>query len=91
MESYNILMDVSVDENTKDIILDLVHGYKEVKAINEISSTPVGYQYIIFLTIAVDGSMTTFDSHTLADNLERNISELENVYKAIVHVEPFEE
>ena len=35
--------------------------------------------------------MTTFDSHTLADNLERNISELENVYKAIVHVEPFEE
>ena len=91
MESYNILMDVSVDENTKDIILDLVHGYKEVKAINEISSTPVGYQYIIFLTIAVDGTMTTFDSHTLADNLERNISELENVYKAIVHVEPFEE
>ena len=91
MESYNILMDVSVDENTKDIILDLVHGYKEVKTINEISSTPVGYQYIIFLTIAVDGTMTTFDSHTLADNLERNISELENVYKAIVHVEPFEE
>ena len=91
MESYNILMDVSIDENTKDIILDLVHGYKEVKAINGISSTPVGYQYIIFLTIAVDGNMTTFDSHTLADNLERNISELENVYKAIVHVEPFQE
>ena len=25
MESYNILMDVSIDEDTKDIILDLVH------------------------------------------------------------------
>lgn len=91
IESYNILMDVSIDENTKDIILDLIHGYKEVKAINGISSTPVGYQYIIFLTIAVDGNMTTFDSHTLADNLEENISGLENVYKAIVHVEPFVE
>lgn len=91
MESYNILMDVSVDENTKDIILDLVHAYKEVKGINGLSSTPVGYQYIVVLTIAVDGNMTTFDSHKLADDLEKNIVELDNVYKAIVHVEPFVE
>lgn len=89
IESYNILMDISVDEETKDVILDLVHAYKEVKSINEISSTAVGYQYIIFLTIAVDGEMTTFDSHKLADSLERNISGLDKVYKAVVHVEPF--
>lgn len=91
MESYNILMDISVDEDTKDIILDLVHAYKEVKGVNELSSTPVGYQYIIVLTIAVDGNMTTFDSHKLADELEQNISGLDKVYKAIVHVEPFME
>ncbi|MCI8272485.1 MAG: cation transporter [Clostridia bacterium] len=90
IESYNILMDVSIDENTKDIILDLVHGYKEIKAVNGISSTPVGYQYIIFLTIAVDGEMTTYESHKLADNLEKNITEIDNIYKAIVHVEPIE-
>ncbi len=89
IESYNVLMDVSVDEETKDIILDLVHAYKEVKQINGISSAPVGYQYIIFLTISVDGNMTTYDSHTLADNLEKNIAGLDKVYKAIVHVEPF--
>lgn len=89
MESYNILMDVSVDEDTKDIILDVVHQYKEVKTVNELSSTPVGYQYIIFLTIAVDGDMTTFESHKLADSLEENIAGLDKVYKAIVHVEPF--
>lgn len=89
MESYNILMDISIDEDTKDIVLDLVHAYKEIKGINELSSTPVGYQYIIFLTIAVDGNMTTFDSHKLADDLEKNINELDKIYKAIVHVEPF--
>ena len=89
IESYNVLMDISIDEKTKDIILDLVHAYKEVKGINEISSAPVGYQYIIFLTIAVDGNMTTFDSHKLADDLEQNIVALDNVYKAIVHVEPY--
>ncbi len=91
IESYNVLMDISVDENTKDIILDLIHSYKEVKAINDISSAPVGYQYVIFLTIAVDGNMTTFDSHNLADCLENSISKVENVYKAIVHIEPYKE
>ena len=89
VESYNILMDISIDEDTKDIILDLVHAYKEVKGINEISSAPVGYQYIIFLTISVDGNMTTFNSHKLADDLEKNIVGLDKVYKAIVHVEPY--
>lgn len=88
-ESYNILMDVSIDENTKGIILDLANAYKEIKGIKEFSSSPVGYQYIIVLTITVDGNMTTFDSHKLADNLEASIVQLDKVYKAIVHVEPF--
>lgn len=89
IESYNILMDMSIDEQTKDTIISIINSNKEVKGINEISSTPVGYQYIVFLTIAVDGQMTTFDSHNLADKLEKDITKLGNVYKAIVHVEPY--
>ena len=82
-------MDRSVDENTKDIILDLAHSYKDIKTVKNISSSPVGYKYMIFLTIQVDGEMSTKDSHNLADCLERDISKLEKVYKAIVHVEPY--
>ncbi len=55
---------------------------------DEISSTPVGYQYVIVLTIYVDGNMTTFESHKLADQLEKDVTLLDKVYKAIVHVEP---
>ena len=91
LESYNVLMDRSVDEKTKDIILDLAHSYKDIKKIKDISSSPVGYKYMIFLTIQVDGEMTTNDSHNLADCLELDISKLEKVYKAIVHVEPYKE
>lgn len=91
LESYNVLMDRSVDEKTKDIILDLAHSYKDIKKIENIYSSPVGYKYMIFLTIQVDGKMTTKDSHNLADCLEMDISRLENVYKAIVHVEPYVE
>jgi len=89
IESYNILMDMSMDEETKDMVINIVNTYKDVKAINGISSAPVGYQYVVFLTIAVDGEMTTFKSHQLADKLEENITTLEKVYKAVVHVEPY--
>ena len=88
LESYNVLMDVSVDEKTKDLILNIIHSYKGVKKIENISSSPVGNQHIIFITICVDGNLSTFESHTLANGIEETVSDLDNVYKTIVHVEP---
>lgn len=88
IESYNVLMDISVDDKTKDLILDIVNTYKEIKGIDNIISTPVGDKYLIFLTIQLDGNMSTFESHNLADSLEKNVSSLDKVYKTIVHVEP---
>lgn len=88
IESFNVLMDISVDRKTIDLILDIVHNYKEIEKVDDIYSTPVGYQYVIFITIYVDGNMSTFDSHNLADSLENDVSKLENVYKTIVHVNP---
>lgn len=88
IESYNILMDKSVDEDTKDLILHYVRNYKEIQKIEHFSSTPVGYQYVIVLTIYVDGNMSTFKSHELADNLEKDINSLDKVYNTIIHVNP---
>ena len=88
IESYNVLMDVSIDDKTKDIILDILHSYKDVKNVDSISSTPVGSQYIVFITICLDGNLSTFDSHALANSIEETVSGLDNVYKTIVHVEP---
>lgn len=88
IESYNVLMDTSIDSTTEKMILDIAHSYKDIKNLDEISSTPVGYQYIIVLTIYVDGNLSTFDSHKLADSLEQDITKLDKVYKTIVHVNP---
>lgn len=88
IESYNVLMDISVDDKTKDLILDIVYSYKEIKKIEEIISTPVGDKYLIFLTIYLDGNMSTFESHELADNLENNVNGLDKIYRTIVHVNP---
>ena len=88
IESYNVLMDISVDETTHDTILNLVRNYKEIKNVESLYSTPSGYKYIIILTISVDGNMSTFDSHKLADSLEKDIKKLDNVSNAIIHVNP---
>ncbi len=88
LESYNVLMDISIDEKTKDLILDIVHSYKEVQKIDNISSSPVGAKHIIFITICLDGNLSTFESHNLANNIEETVNKFDNVYKTIVHVEP---
>mgnify|MGYP004523468721 FL=1 len=87
-ESYNVLMDISVDEKTKNLISDIIYSYKDIKSIQSISSSPVGNQYIIFITICLDGNLSTFESHNLANKVEIDVGNLDNVYKAIVHVEP---
>ena len=88
IESYNVLMDIALDAATSDLILDLAHSYKDIKGVGDMYSTPVGYQYIVVLTIFVDGNMSTFASHNLADSLERDISKLERIYNVIIHVNP---
>ena len=81
-------MDISIDEKTRTLILDLANSYKDILKVEEISSTPIGDKYVIFLTIFVDGNISTFESHNLADSLEQDVAKLENVEKAIVHVNP---
>ena len=88
IESYNILIDTSIDVTTQEVILNLTTKYEEIKKVDNISSSPVGYKYIVFVTICVDGNMTTFNSHKLADKLEKDICGLDKVYRAIVHVNP---
>lgn len=88
IESYNVLMDKSLDSKTKDIILDLIDTYSEIEKVDEIYSSPIGYQYIVTITIYVDGNMSTFNSHHVADDLEKNVEALDSIAKAIIHVNP---
>lgn len=87
-ESYNVLMDSSIDEKTKEQILEITKKYKEIKKIDHFTSKPIGYKFLISISIYVDGNMSTFDSHKIADDLEKEINKLENVYLAIIHVNP---
>ena len=90
-ESYDVLMDKSISKETKIKVYDLIKKHEEIKKVNHFNSTPVGYRYQISLTIFVDGNMTTFESHKIADDLEKEIIKtFPEIYLAVIHVNPMD-
>lgn len=90
-ESYNVLMDKSISEDTKQKVLDTIKKYNEIKKINHFNSTPIGYRYQISFTIFVDGTMSTYDSHAIADKLEKEITKNnDDIYLTVIHVNPID-
>ena len=88
-ESYNVLMDMSISNEGKEKVLKIIARHKEIKKIIHFNSTPVGYKYHISFTIYVDGNLSTFESHKIADDLEKEIiKEINEIYLAVIHVNP---
>ena len=90
-ESYDVLMDKSIGDDTKQKVLEIINKYPEVKKVNHFNSTPVGYRYQISFTIFVDGKMSTYDSHAIADRLEKEITnKFDDIYLTVIHVNPID-
>ncbi len=89
IESYDVLMDKSISEDTKKQVYEIIKNYPEVKKVNHFNSTPIGYQYQISFTIFVDGNLSTFESHDIADQLEKEIGQkMKEIYLTVIHVNP---
>jgi len=90
-ESYDILMDKSIGDETKKKVFEIINKHDEIKNVIHFNSTPVGYRYQISFTIYVDGNLSTFESHDIANKLEKEIiKEIEEIYLAVIHVNPIE-
>ena len=88
LESYNVLMDKAMNEETKKEVMDIISKYQEVKKIQHFNATPVGYMYQVSFTIFVDGNLSTYESHDIANKLEKDITALDDIYLTIIHVNP---
>ena len=88
-ESYDVLMDKAMDDMTEKKVLEIIKKHEEVLKIQHFNSTPVGYKYQISFTIFVDGNLSTFESHEIADTLEKEINkEIPEIYLSVIHVNP---
>ena len=88
IDSYDVLMDKTMNEDTKKEVLAIIKKYPEVKKIQHFNATPVGYLFQVSFTIFVDGNLSTFASHDIANKLEKEISALDDIYLTIIHVNP---
>lgn len=88
IESYDILMDSAIDAKTKKEILAIMPEFPEIQKIDHFSSISVGYKYLISVSIYLDGNMSTFKSHEIADKLEKKLNNFDQIYLAIIHVNP---
>lgn len=89
IESYNVLMDKSIEDSVKNKVFEFVSSYDKVEGIQGMYTIPTGYKYIAVLTIYVDGNLDTFESHEIADKIQDDIVEnFEEIDKVIVHIEP---
>ena len=90
-ESYDVLMDKSISDETKEKVYKIINKHDEVKKVIHFNSTPVGYRYQISFTIYVDGNLSTLESHKIADDLEKEIaSKMDEIYLTVIHVNPIE-
>ncbi|MBO5376631.1 MAG: cation transporter [Bacilli bacterium] len=90
-ESYDVLMDKSISEETKREVFEIIKKHKEIEKVIHFNSTPVGYKYQISFTIYVDGNLSTFESHEIANRLEKEIDKkLDEIYLTVIHVNPIE-
>ena len=84
-------MDKSLDVETKEKVYKIINKHKEIKKVQHFNSTPVGYQYQISFTIFVDGNLSTFESHKIANKLEKEIDrKLPEIYLTVIHVNPID-
>lgn len=90
VESYNVLMDKSISEENRQKVLKIIMKHKEIKKVEHFNATPVGYKYQISFTIYIDGNLSTFESHEIANNLEKELDNLEEIYLTVIHVNPIE-
>ena len=88
-KSYDILMDKCFSEEVKKEVHNIIKKYSEIKKVQHFNSTPVGYMYQISLTIFVDGNLSTYESHEIADKLEKEITNsIDEIYLTVIHVNP---
>lgn len=89
-DSYHVLMDSSIDKESKKKILNIIKNNDNIKRIGHLYSIPIGYKYIVVITLFLDGKMSTVKSHKIVDKIEEKILEkLDNVEQVLIHVEPY--
>jgi ferrous-iron efflux pump FieF len=87
-DAYNMLMDRELPDEERRRILDLVRRHPDVLGIHDLKTRAAGRTAFIQLHLEIDGSMTLYRAHAIADAVE---AELQTAYpgaEVTIHQDP---
>lgn len=87
-DAYNMLMDRELPDAERQRIVQLVRGHSEVLGIHDLKTRASGRTTFIQLHLEIDGGMTLYRAHAIADAVE---AELQTAYpgaEVTIHQDP---
>ena len=89
--SFTQMTDNSIDEQTAAEISKLVLEQEGVIAIDELRTRSFSSKFYVDIEIAVDGSMTLYDAHEIAERVHDAVEAAFPLAKhCMVHVNPYQ-
>ncbi|HEY3375212.1 MAG TPA: cation diffusion facilitator family transporter [Candidatus Aquicultor sp.] len=91
LDASSFLLGQAPSEDTVELIRLITHSVKGIKGVHAIYVHDYGSRKVVTLHILVDGNLTVEQSHAIADEVERRISETIPGATADVHIGPARE
>jgi len=89
-EAYDVLIDKCIDADKVDEIRKNIESVPGVNHIDSIKSKPTGTLHMIIVKVSVNPDMTVRESHKVAGIIREKVCQNEDVYDAVVHINPDE-
>jgi cation diffusion facilitator family transporter len=89
-ENVHFLMAGAPTSGISEDVLATVRRFDEVRGVPRLRVQRLGAKYVVNLDIAVDGTMTVEEGHSIAEQVrDLCLAEHKHLYDVIVHVDPY--
>ncbi len=87
-EAWDMLMDRELPDETRQRIEQIVRAYPEVRGLHDLRTRASGRQSFIQLHLEMDGGMSLYDAHRVADAVEADLRQSFPRAEVIIHQDP---
>ncbi len=89
-EAYDVLIDKCIDADKVDEMRKSIEELHGVNHVDSIKSKPTGTLHMMVIKVSVNPDMTVRESHKIAGQIRELVCRNDDVYDAVVHINPDE-
>ena len=90
-DAINDLMDRSADEEEVEAIRATAAETQGVRGVHDLRTRKMGDQIVVDVHLEVDGNLTVFAGHAIADDVSQRILQRHRVLTVMTHLDPYRE